>query len=186
MRQRLDSSNSSSNHSSPNRGPHAEAGFSLLEVLIASLLLLFIALGTIPMFTMAQSSNLQGSENTRAANYARERLEEMWQLPFNSEPLTVTAGTERAHTEYLDSSSDQERWLPLVGAVPAGTLFTRHTVIRQFSAEDTEEVPISAEVAETDPVKVQLKEITVAVNSTRTGGPLGAGKSVEIRGFKAQ
>jgi hypothetical protein len=186
MRQRRDPATSSANQPAANRRPHAEAGFSLLEVLIASLLLLFIALGTIPMFTMAQSSNLQGSENTRAANYARQRLEEMWQLPFNSDPLTIVAGTERAHTEYLDPSSDQERWLPLVGTPPDGTLFTRHTVIRQFSAEDTEEEPISAEVAEVDPARVQLKEITVAVDSLRTGGPLGAGKSVEIRGFKAQ
>ena len=160
-----------------------ERGFSLVEVLIASLILLFVALGIIPLFTMAAQSNLQGSENTKAANYARERLEQLWQMPFNDPYLTITAGTERAHTDYYDET--QGKWLPLSGEPPAGTLWTRHTEIRQFAVDDLE-APITAEQAAADPVRVQLKEITVHIDTRRGGGPFGGGKNITVRAFKAQ
>ena len=161
---------------------NAEGGFSVVEVLVASVILLFVALGIISLFTMATQSNLQGSENTRAANFARERLEELSQLSFNAEPLTVTAGTERAFTEYYDGKT----WLPLLSPdPPVGTLWTRFTKIRQFSVSDLA-TPISATEAAESPARVQLKEISVFVDSRRVGGVLGGGKSIALLAYKGQ
>ena len=160
-----------------------QRGFSLIEVLIASLILLFVALGIIPLFTMAAQSNLQGSENTKAANHARERLEQLWQMGFNDEYVTILGGEERAHTEYYDEAA--EVWTPLFGAPPAGTLWTRHTVIRQFAVDDLD-TPITAEQATADPVRVQLKEMTVEIGTTREAGPFGGGKNITVRAYKAQ
>ena len=160
-----------------------ESGFSLIEVLIASLILLFVALGIIPLFTMAAQSNLQGSENTKAANYARERLEQLWQMPFNDPYISVLSGDEREHTEYYDES--QDKWLLLLGDPPSGTMWTRNTEIRQFAVDDLE-TPISADQATADPARVQLKEITVYVDNLRAGGPFGGGKNLTVRAYKAQ
>lgn len=162
---------------------NAEGGFSVIEVLVASVILLFVALGTIALFTMATQSNLQGEDNTRAANFARERLEQLWQLSFNAELLTVTSGTERAFTEYYDNT--QKKWLTLVGSPPVGTLWTRFTKIRQFSVTDLD-TPISAADAADDPASVQIKEISVSVDSTRVGGPFGGGKSIALLAYKGQ
>jgi Tfp pilus assembly protein PilV len=85
--------------------PHGESGFSLVEVIIASLIMLLVALAIIPLFTMAASSNLQGASSTSAANYARDRLELLWQLPFNDSRLTITAGTVVRSYEYFDASA---------------------------------------------------------------------------------
>ena len=147
----------------PGRGcrpPQGERGFSLVEVLIASLIMLFVALGIIPMFTMAMRSNLQGSENTRAANYARERLEHFWQLPFDHPDLAIAAGTELTLNEYYDETLN--RWTD--GVAPGDALWTRETVIRQFAVDDLA-TPISKAQADEDPVRVQLKEITVSIDS---------------------
>src|SRR6185436_15370541 len=81
------------------RRRRGEAGFSFIEVVIASLLLLMIAVAVLPMFTEAAASNEVGKEYTDVANFARSRAEEFTQLAFNAEPLTITANTSRVHDE---------------------------------------------------------------------------------------
>lgn len=156
-----------------------EAGFSLIEVLIASVIFLFIALSIIPMFTMSAASNVQGQDNTRVANLARSHLDELWQMDFDSDPLTVQTGDSRVVNEYYDKASDS--WQINPGTLPPGTQFYRITTVRQFSVEDLD-TPIAAPV--TDPTKVQIKEITVEIHSTRAGGPLGGGKEMTVRAYK--
>jgi type II secretory pathway pseudopilin PulG len=158
-----------------------EGGFSLIEVLIASVLLLFIALGIIPMFVMAMQSNVAGQDHTVAANHARGRLEQLMQLPFDDPILTITAGTERGWTEIFDETTDS--WILLVGDPPDRTNWLRQTTIRQFDAEDLA-TPITANEAALDPTKVQLKEITVEVFSHRIEGILGA-KEMTVTAYKA-
>jgi type II secretory pathway pseudopilin PulG len=160
-----------------------EGGFSLIEVLIASVLLLFIALGIIPMFVMAMQSNVAGQDHTLAANHARGRLEQLMQLPFDDPILTITAGTERGWTEIFDESTDS--WILLVGDPPDNTNWLRQTTIRQFDAEELDPADaISATEAAADPTKVQLKEITVEVFSHRLGGIMGA-KEMTVTAYKA-
>ena len=154
-------------------------GFSLVEVLIASALLLIMATGILPLFTRSIVSNAEGYNHTQVANAARSRGEEFFQLPFNSEPLTLLAGTERLYDEYY--SKQNRVWID--GTVPAGetALFTRTTTIRQYNVND----PATPLVSTAPPTTVHLKEIVVRVQSTRVG-PLGVGKQIAVRLLKSQ
>ena len=154
-------------------------GFTLVEVLISAALLMAIALGLLPLYIRSIISNVEGFDHTQVANASRTRGEQFYQLPFNSEPLTILAGTDRVYDEYF---SEQTRaWLP--GTVPAGdeALFTRNTTIRQFNVNDLS-TPLDSAAT---PAAVHLKEIVVTVQSTRSG-LLGAGKRITVRLYKSQ
>lgn len=161
------------------RRPSAR-GFSMIEVMLAGLLLLVIILGMLPLFTRAMSSNAAGRQYSQVTNHAKSRAEQLVQLPFNSEPLTIQAGTERVYTEYF--SQRDGRWKD--GTAPSGELATwiRTTTIRQYSVSDlATPLPVGA-----PPSAVHMKEILVAVRGNRTGGFLGPGKQVTVRLLKSQ
>ena len=161
-----------------------QAGFSIVEVLLASLLLLFVALGILPLFAQSIVSNAQGQDSTSAANFARSRLEEFMQLPFDDARLLVTAGTERQHDEiYLFNG---KKWIDGT-TPPAGdwALWTRTTRVHQYQATDLNtRLP-----AGSDNSLIHLKEVEVEVVSNRnsSGGQFsfGAGKRVSARFYKA-
>lgn len=162
-------------HRSPLAG-----GFTVIEVLVAAVLLLMIAVGVLPLFTRSIVSNAEGFDHSQVANFARARAEEFFQLPFNSDELTLTSGTERVFDEYY--SQNRSEWVDGDTAPPDdNALWTRTTTIRQFSVVD-----LATPLADTAPAgNVHLKEITVAVQSSRAG-PLGLGKGITVRLFKSQ
>jgi prepilin-type N-terminal cleavage/methylation domain-containing protein len=174
-------SNSSQIAPEPRRG---ERGFSLIEVLVASLIMLVIALGIVSLFTMAASSNLQGSDNTKAANFAREKLEQLWQIPFTDPQLTITgAATDNVSYDWYNDAT--RVWTPMASASPpGGAMWWRKTTIRQFKVDDLVN-PVSGDVANADPSQVQLKEITVEIRNTRAGGVLGGGKELTLVAFRS-
>lgn len=163
------------------------AGFSLIEVLVAGLILLVIALGLIPLYTRSIRSNVEGFDYTHVSNFAKSRAEELIQLPFNSARLTVPPGSEElAVCECY--SPEQDRWIeeadcPATGSTCDVTLFTRTTTVRQFGVTDvTNPLPGDA-----PPEAVHLKEITVAVEGSREAGHvLGPGKNIAVRMLKSQ
>ena len=158
-------------------------GLSIIEVMIASLLMLFIALGVIPLFIRSISSNSSGLEYTEVSNHARARAEEMFQLPFSSPALTIPGGqTDLITNEYY--SVNNQRWED--GTDPADATdrarWRRTTTVRQFSItameEDTTDSVFELDLDQAldgnaNPEIVQLKEIEVTVDSTRITGPLG-------------
>ena len=158
----------------------SQGGFTVIEVLVAAVLLLMIAVGILPMFTRSIVSNAEGFDHSQVANHARARAEEFFQLPFDSPDLTPTAGTELVFDEYY--SKNESEWVD--GAtveLDDNALWTRTTTIRQFNVDDLT-TPLDASAASAN---VHLKEITVNVQSTR-GGPLGVGKRITVRVFKSQ
>lgn len=158
------------------------SGFSLVEVLIAAVIILFIALGIIPLFTSAMSSNLSGQSSTESANLVRSRLEEFWQMPIDAPELTINAGNERIYYEILDEEGSGD-WVVVASPPsppPAGTDWVRTTTIRQYSADDLG-TPLDASAS---PATIHIKELVVQVASARVAGPLGAGKSLAIRAYK--
>ena len=166
----------------------AERGFSLIEVIIASLIMLLVALAIIPMFTMAASANLQGASSTSAANYARDRLELMWQLPFNDPRLTITAGTVVKSYEYFDANPAVNAWVDLGVRTtppvwPAAAIWRRVTTVRQFNADDLSDA--GALPAGTNPEIITMKEVTVAVQNARSDAPFGGGKELTIRAYRS-
>jgi len=162
----------------------AAAGFSLIEVVISSLLLMVIALGVLPLFTQAASSNEAGREYMLVSNFAKSRAEEYLQRAFNSPALTLTAGTQLVVDEYY--SAKTRTWVAgtAADASIAGdtAMWTRTTTVRQFSISDmATPLPSSA-----DPGTVHIKEITVDVRGVKLGALLGSGKQTTVRVLKTQ
>jgi Tfp pilus assembly protein PilV len=174
-------------------------GLSIIEVLIAAVLMLAVALGVVPLFVRSISANSTGQEYTQVSNYARAHAEELFQLPFSSPELVIPGGqTEVVTSEYFSSVTD--RWEP--AATPPDPTeparWRRTTTIRQYSVnalvEDTTDpstpvfklVTANALDGNADPQNVQLKEIQVTIDSTRKTGPLGTKGQLTVWLLKSQ
>jgi len=164
-----------------------QSGVSLIEALIAVLLLLFIALGILPLMTRAMVNNLQGHQSTALSNIAKSRIEEYMQFGFNSFELTLTTGTELVVDDWY-SAADQ---LWYVGVPNAGDIadFTRSTTVRQYTVQQdplNPGPPIGPLDASVSTVLVHLKEIEVTAATTANNTAIGRGKQIMVRAFKAQ
>lgn len=171
------------------RERRSRAGFSLIEVLIGTAILTIVAVGILPLFASSIRSNREGNDSTQVSNFARERLEEFFELPFNSSRLTLTSGDENLFQEYY-SLSDAE-WKdglpPTDDTDPA--LWTRETQVRQYSVRALEdgELEVGEALAAGAPAsEIHLKEVEVTVASTARSGLLGPGKQITLRTLKAQ
>ena len=71
----------------------SEAGFSIIEGLIAALLLLVVTLGILPLFSRAMNNNVKGNDSTRQSNGAVDAIETSLALPFNSGDMTMPIGS---------------------------------------------------------------------------------------------
>ncbi len=157
-----------------------ERGFSLIEVLVAALILGIIALGLVPLYTRAIRSNFEGFDYSRVSNFAKSRAEAYLELPFNSAALTVPPGaTELPVTDFY--SLRKHDWEDALAADDTA-LFTRTTTVRQFSVGDLTN-PLNGDAP---PGAVHLKEVTVEIQGSHGSGALGTGKSIAVRVFKSQ
>lgn len=170
----------------------AESGFSMLEMLIAATLLLFIALGLIPLFARSIRDNQTGSDFTQATNGNKSRLEESLQLPFNNQILDVPAGQPEgevveswAQGNRKQTGDANEGWWP---GAPTGRgllLWTRTTSVRQYSVGDLADgVLDDPQPGGTEPVFVHLKEVEVVLESERESTAFGGGRRVTFRVLK--
>ena len=163
------------------------AGFSLIEVLIAAALLLFIALGVLPLFTRAMIDNNSGSESTQVANMARSRLEELYQLPFNSAEMTITAGTENVFEEYYSMTDKIWKDGPAPNDATDLASWSRVATVRQYAVNALDDEildPAEALPAGSDPSRIHLKELEITVQGLREATVLGPSKQIVIRGMK--
>ena len=166
------------------RAKRRQTGFSLIEVMVAGVILLVIALGLVPLYMRSIRSNVEGFDYTQVSNWAKSRAEEYLQLPFGDPRLTVPGGATELKAEE-SYSYVKDRWMTEADrqAVESGAepLFTRTTTVRQFGIADLAE-PLAGG---TPDEAVHLKEITVAVEGNKTG-VLGGGKEIAVRVFKSQ
>lgn len=70
----------------------SDDGFTLIEVLVALLILAIVALGVAGMFSHAMVVNASGYDYARLASEARFVLEELRARPFGDPVLAATAG----------------------------------------------------------------------------------------------
>lgn len=163
----------------------SEAGFSFIEVVIAGLLMLMIAISVLPLFTEAASSNETGREYTEVSNMARSKAEEMMQLPFNSAPLTIVDLNKLETDEHY--SKLNKRWMPGTTPATAGdvALWLRRTTVRQYAVSDLDRLanPLPAG---TPPEGIHVKEIQVEVRGATVGSLFGPSKSITVRMLKSQ
>ncbi|HUO86284.1 MAG TPA: hypothetical protein VM617_02750 [Thermoanaerobaculia bacterium] len=170
------------------RAPRRQAaGFSLVETILAALILMVVALGVLPLFSRAMASNLSGSEATSLSNMAATRAEELYQLPFDHPQLTVPVGDTEAITDEVWVEEDGT-WIEAEDLAIGDTVtWTRQTRIRQFNVNDllgTSPTPLEGG---SPPGAVQIKEIEVEVSTGREGSiALGPARSLRVRLFKAQ
>jgi type II secretory pathway pseudopilin PulG len=171
-----------------------EAGFSMIEALIAAAILLIIALGLIPLFTRSILDNNSGNDATQATNHGKTRLEDLIQLPFNHQRLDVPAGAQVGQsveswtTGALDQAGDpNERWWD-GASPPAGSgevLWRRTTRVRQFSVNDLDDgVLDNPQPGGTQPIFVQLKELEVQLENGKRGTLLGGNQALTVRVVK--
>lgn len=122
------------------RGRHSrEAGMSLIEVLVAVLIMTAIALGLLPLFTRSVRQNREGANYMNLTNVARSTLEGYLQLRFDDPLLTVPAGQDLLErNEYWDEGDST--WKPMVDAetLPVGksVRWQRTIQVQQFSSGD--------------------------------------------------
>jgi prepilin-type N-terminal cleavage/methylation domain-containing protein len=69
------------------RTRHSQRGVTLIELLVALALLGFVLLGITPLFMASVKSNYSGNEYTSINMLARDRLEQLMNLPFNDGQL---------------------------------------------------------------------------------------------------
>lgn len=160
-------------------------GFSVIEVLIATAIFFIIAMGVLPLFTQSMANNVAGREASEVTNYAKSRVEEMLQLPYNAEAMTIPGGSNVLEVvEYW--SAAEKAWKP--GPVPSGSdaLWVRTIRIRQFGFGDLADGSLDNPLPGGTPIEhVHLKEIEVEVNGTRNSGPFGGAKRMNVRMLRA-
>jgi type IV pilus modification protein PilV len=78
--------------------PRAERGFTLIEVLIAIVVLVFGLIAITNLFLVAGSSNTVANQATAASDVAAQILENLKAQPWNSTQLAATTGTFPAAT----------------------------------------------------------------------------------------
>jgi type II secretory pathway pseudopilin PulG len=108
---------------------------SLIEVLIAVLLMVTVALSLLPLFSRSIRQNREGGTFTELNNMARSTLEEFTALDFNSPRLTLPGGsTELVVHEYWNGA--QRRWVAMADAnsAPAGALWQRTVRVEQYAS----------------------------------------------------
>ncbi len=173
------------------------AGFSIIEGLIAALLLLVVTLGILPLFSRAMNNNVKGNDSTRQSNGATDAFETDLALPFNGGDTTIPAGstsvvvTDTLALKKIASPSggiDQAlstRWeLPAALGSDDVPVMNRQRTLRQFTFDDFTDnfafdTPLDGGF---QPGFVIFKVVDISLQDA-TGGAAGAYRLRFIRSF---
>lgn len=184
-----------------------EDGFSLIEVLVAAVILAVILLGILPLFARSMVDNAAGHSAGNQANLGRSHLEELIQLPFGHDDLEIDAGTQSVETRFWDANTNLQGDETWEATAPADdpALWQRTTTVRQYSINgvqdtdgdgvidvilgledaDRDGFPDGALDADTLPGGVHMKGLDVRLDSTHGDGPLRATPAVRLQALKA-
>lgn len=117
-----------------------QAGFSLIEGLVAIAVLLIIVVGIIPLFTQAMVSNAAGRHMTQASNFASDGFETLLQMPLNNELLTVPVGDMGVATiqlfagrEAVSESADSTKASASASAAPSGDALQSNVLLASYT-----------------------------------------------------
>jgi prepilin-type N-terminal cleavage/methylation domain-containing protein len=164
----------------PQAQPHQrrrEAGLTLVEMLIAVALLGIVLLGIAPLFIMSVKSNVAGNEYTSIHNLARDRLEQLMNLPVADPQLTVGS-----HANDLPGFLPN----PATGILPStivNPLSRTYTVAHYTSTGGASGTPYTMTNVGAG-VPYDFKRIDVTVSSANGGTALGIGqRTSQVTGF---
>lgn len=162
----------------------SSAGFSVIEATIASALLLIVAIGLLPMFTVAIGNNQQGRDSMEITNLARSEVERLTQLAFEDTELTVPDG-ENVRTTESYYVSDSAGWVLAADYDDEGYVYHRIVNVRQFDADSVADGLLHPDEAidGDEDASVHFKEILVQIESA--GGIGAPPKQVTLRAIRA-
>ena len=159
----------------PRRG---EAGLTLVELLISLALLGFVLLGIAPLFIASVKSNYSANEYTSIHNLARDRLEQLMNMPFGNAQLNAGSFGNDLPTTLPD---------PATGIPPSQI---KNPLARTYTVQN---FTSTAPLATGDPYTLstvgagnpcQFKRIDVTVTSSNSGTGIGAGqRTARVSGF---
>ena len=137
------------------RRPSADAGFSLIEVLVAVAILGFIALGIASLFSQSVLTNASGYDYAQLASEGRRALETLKGLPYQDPALNTTGGTPVDLTTRLAGYT-----LP--------RLFEVELSVDEFDVEQADDMAdMTGWAPPGTPNDGNVKRITVRVESTK-------------------
>ncbi len=148
-----------------NRRPAAEAGISIIELLISSAILLIVMIGILPLFHRSVVSNTSARGTSELVNFGQTTVEDVARHNFDSALLTLGAGEEKVVDEYFDEQS--HTWV--AGAAPNNET-TRTLTVRQFGIGALDDGIITdddALDASAPPEAVHIKQVTVELSGRR-------------------
>ncbi|HEY2294697.1 MAG TPA: prepilin-type N-terminal cleavage/methylation domain-containing protein [Thermoanaerobaculia bacterium] len=174
-----------------------EAGFSLIEALIAAAILLIIALGLLPVFSRSINDNVTGNDATQATNGSRTELEEMLQLPFNNQRMVVAGGETQTQTKdfYTRAKTDPSTGAYEIGDATEGwtadasgrgpVLWNRTTTVQQYGITDLNDGKLDTPLdGSTQANFVHLKQIQVLIENPKKD-LFGNGQGITLTVIKA-
>jgi len=174
-----------------------EAGFSIIEALIAAAILLIIALGLLPVFSRAINDNVTGNDATQATNGSRTELEELLQMPFNNQRVVVAAGQTKAETKdfYTRAKADASTGAYEIGDATEGwtadatgrgpVLWNRTTTVQQYGITDLNDGKLDTPLdGSTQANFVHLKQIQVQIDNPKKD-LFGNGQGITLTIIKA-
>lgn len=153
-----------------------QRGMSLIEVLVALVILGMVILSIAGLFTEAVTLNASGMDYTTVNNLARDRLEQLLARQFN-DPAISYVGWIGGMGDVLvvdDSAS-----------LPPGSPFTRSYEVRELKFDKLETASSKWQdqlTTAVHPGEGNIKEITVIVGSNR---PLLGVRAIRVVGFKS-
>ncbi|MCA1580585.1 MAG: type II secretion system GspH family protein [Acidobacteria bacterium] len=167
------------------RKANAEAGLTLVEMIIAIAILGFILLGIAPLFVASVKSNYSASEYTSINVIARDRLEQLMNLPFLDPQLTPGVKVNDLPPKLPDPVTGLP---PASGGVANPFRITYQVIQYQVPAADVATVPNGAAFTPTritvagQPYQYKRVDVTVTAGT----GPMGIGaRSARVSGFLA-
>jgi Tfp pilus assembly protein PilV len=194
-------------------GAVSERGFTVIEGLVATALLLIVAIGILPLFANSILNNTRGSDSTTASNFGKTAVENLSQQTFNSPDLTIAGGsTQKLTNEWWKPGAgpindSTQGWQATAPSAATFTTWTRATSIKEYGVRDilTTQDPVAGSLqgvlttaldGGTQPNFVQLKLITVTVQSSKIntvntlgggsrGAILGGGETIVLQMVKA-
>lgn len=89
---------------------------SLIEVLIAMLLLLTVFMGSLPLFTRAVSTNQRGADASQMASFLNSSFEELNQASINHDSFVNALQTSTQLSNYYDASEGGDEDSAKIGA----------------------------------------------------------------------
>jgi hypothetical protein len=179
------------------RQRNGQAGFSLIEAIVAAAIILVIAIGLIPLFLRAMVNNTAGGDSTFVGTAGLSQVETDFGLFFNDPTMTIPVGATSTvpvvETFYQGDPTQMgavtQGWAPSGATGGTGLqLWTRTTTVQQFNVtQDLADDGIlnTPEDGSALPGLVHVKQIQVVITSGRTSGLL-TGKTITLRMLKAQ